>query len=509
MWDFRKIWAYCKKGNELGMAYMFAHQIQGEAMYVREWDEWLVWNGTYWHRDLAEERMTKLIEQRLSPILEQAFVDVETALNESAQASDKADKEVLERMRKDIDSALKKARSVNGVKNILEFSHKCNIPVCVDASDLDNHPGFLATQNALVNMRTMQVIEPPAPEHRSKYLITKVAPVTFDPQAKCPKFDKFLADLFDEEMRIFVQKLFGYIASGVCTEHIFPILHGQGRNGKTVLVNIVSRVLGDDLAIGINTELLYEQKFRGSAGPSPDIRALHGCRFAFASEVNETQRLDVARIKKLTGGDTIVARAPHEKREFRWRPTHTIILLTNANPRLDTVDYAFADRLLFIPFKYSFVDNPTREHEKPRIKGLEHIIVKEEASGVLNWLIEGFIRYDLEGLKPPDEVKKAVQTYLEMEDLIGYFLYSCTTPAGQEVFLPLKDLYKVYSEWCVQEQGMKEREIPALRAFARQMAHKYKSFRKGEQKVTGYCGLVLNEKGQEYLRTRELNGYED
>jgi len=101
--------------------------------------------------------------------------------------------------------------------------------------ELDADPWLLNVRNGTVDLRTGQMRE-----HHHGDLLTKQAPVVFDPEASAPTWEAFLQRILPSEaLRSFVQKVIGYAASGVVSEEILVILHGVGANGKSTLVNAV------------------------------------------------------------------------------------------------------------------------------------------------------------------------------------------------------------------------------------------------------------------------------
>lgn len=509
-WTDEQVVKFVIEGNELGLGYMLAALLKGAAKYPIEWGEWIIWDNTYWRRDIGSHHIRRLMEELLAPVLSQTQANyiAELAAIDQNDASQKQRITALQVGIKAMKDALKKIRSRSGGENVIDMATRCKAGVSRDipASVLDQHPALLSTLNAVVNMATADVIDMSDVTIREKYLSTKCAPVEWRGlHTPRPMFERFIKEIFNDndELTAFIQRLFGYIASGVCTEHIFPIFQGGGRNGKSALIKILSTVLGEDIAGPVNTELLYVQQNRGSAGPSPDIRSFHGRRFAFASEAAHNKKLDVARIKWLTGGDDLIARAPHEPREFRWRPTHTLILVTNPNPPLDYVDFAFARRLLFIPFMVSFVEDPQKPNEKLADHRIADKICQQEAPGVLAWIVEGYLQYLAVGLSPPKIVTDATAKYIQEEDLIAYFLGQVTTEEAVG-FVTSKDIYDVYRQWCRIDYGCSEKEIMSHKSLGKLISQKYQADRVGHSSQRGYRGLSLNQRGEELLQMSRL-----
>jgi phage/plasmid-associated DNA primase len=119
-------------------------------------------------------------------------------------------------------------------------------------SDFDQDPWTLNMENGTVDLRT-GTLRPHTPED----LLSKMIPLRYDQQAKCPQFMAFLfrimgshpdaseADnLNADQMACYLQKAFGYAATGKPEKLLF-VLYGEGNNGKTTLLEVIRDALGD------------------------------------------------------------------------------------------------------------------------------------------------------------------------------------------------------------------------------------------------------------------------
>lgn len=229
----------------------------------------------------------------------------------------------------------------------------------------------------------------------------------------------------------------GYSAIGNAAEHVMFILYGLGANGKSTFTETLKATLGD-YAHRTNTNTLVNSG-QGSNGPSPDLANLKGRRFTYASESEEGQRLDEATIKSITGGGTINARHLYGK-PFEFEPTHTLWLETNHKPRVKGTDPAIWRRLMLVPFTVP-IPKPEQDRHLPRK-------LKEEASGVLNWIVRGAWEWhnSADGLVAPRAVDEATEEYRSDMDRIGQFLgEACDT--GAAYMVPMGELYQRYSNW--------------------------------------------------------------
>ena len=123
--------------------------------------------------------------------------------------------------------------------------------------------------------------------------------------------------------------------------------------------------------------------------------------------------------------------------------------MTNHKPQADSSDYAIWQRLLLVPFRLSFVDNPSEVFERPRDPGLLEKS-KQEASGILAWHVRGFQAYQERGLDAPASVLSATDDYRDEVDDVARFLSECCV-TGEDSHKLLTPLYKAYEEWCGSE----------------------------------------------------------
>src|SRR5207249_4412834 len=189
---------------------------------------------------------------------------------------------------------------------------RCEPPIADSGVDWDNRPMLLAVGNGIVDLET-GALRHGRPEDR----LILHTPVPFDPDAKCPQFERFFVEILnrDAELVDFVQRAIGYTITGLTTEQVLFLLHGTGANGKTVFLSMLRAVLGE-YAHNMPFSTI-ELKDRASI-PN-DVAALADKRLVTASETNDGTRFNEARIKALTGSDPITARFLHHE-FFTFRP---------------------------------------------------------------------------------------------------------------------------------------------------------------------------------------------
>ncbi|MFG2632157.1 phage/plasmid primase, P4 family [Streptomyces sp. NPDC048473] len=333
----------------------------------------------------------------------------------------------------------RRALSTSGMKAML-MQAKSAPDMVLNAASLDADAYALCTPEGVVDLYTGDLCTPdPQSQYNSR--ATVVAPHAMP----TPRWDRFLTDTFGDDasgrqMIGFLHELLGYSITGDVGAQIMPFLYGQGKNGKSVLLDVMVKLLGD-YADAAPPGFLMARPFEGHP---TDLAELHGRRIIVCSELKPGDRFDEARVKLLTGGDRIKARRMRQD-FFSFPPTHKLWLLGNHRPEVGTGGYAFWRRMKLIPFERVVADDR-------KVDNLADVLVTEEGPGILHWLVRGARRYlngsrDLTG---PERVRLATNAYAETEDHTGRFLTErCTRHPA--VRAEQAQLYAAYKEWCHME----------------------------------------------------------
>ncbi|MGW2232205.1 DNA primase family protein [Streptomyces formicae] len=345
---------------------------------------------------------------------------------------------------------IKRAMSTSGINAMLTQA-KAAPGMVLNASSLDADPYALCTPEGIVDLRT-SLLRTPDPNKDFHSRSTTVGPQ----RMPTPRWQRFLTDTFGDdvegqEMIDFLQLMSGYSVTGDVGGQVMPFLFGTGKNGKSVLLDVMMMLLGD-YADAAPPGFLMARLFEGHP---TDLAELHGRRVIVCSEVKPGDKFDEARVKLLTGGDRIKARRMRQD-PFSFSPTHKLWLSGNHRPEVGTGGFAFWRRMRLIPFEKVVSDDR-------KIDNLADILVTEEGPGILGWLIEGARRYlagdkDLTG---PARVRIATTAYAETEDHIGRFFDECCV-LGPESRAEQARLYAEYKTWC-QNEGA---PVISSRAFA-------------------------------------------
>jgi len=211
--------------------------------------------------------------------------------------------------------------------------------------------------------------------------------------------------------------------------------HGRsGANGKSTLANVLAYVLGT-YCRAIDPALLMGRTSDG-VRPQPDLIALKGVRVALCNEVRAGATFDDAQLKALSSTEIIAARGLYSSVIEQIKPTWSILLRGNVQPKVRDHSGGVWRRLKVIPFKASIP-------EQLRDTGLENRL-KAEGAAILRWLIDGCVDAVRDGINTPALVVEAVAMYREDESQVDAFIETAVEAGG---WTSRKDLLSGYLLW--------------------------------------------------------------
>jgi putative DNA primase/helicase len=348
----------------------------------------------------------------------------------------------------------------------------CEPPIADSGKEWDNNPWTMGVKNGVLDLRTGSC-RPGLQEDR----ITKQIATIYDPSAVCPRWEKFIAEIFAENAHLIthVQKILGMCLTGDVREQYLFVFHGTGDNGKNVLLDTVMGLMGE-YAKSAPPDLLTYKVF--DAHPT-EIADLCGARLVVASETEENKMLRVALVKNLTG-DAILKGRFMRQDYFSFPRTHKLILVTNNRPIVRENSHAIWRRIRLMPFT---VTVPSEKQDKELLAKLG-----DEWPGILNWLIAGCLAWQADGLGLPDEVKEAIAEYREEQDLLSNFIMQYCH-YDEDAFTPEIEMFDEYTRWA---QETHEKYPLSRNVFLTRMKQlpNVKHEHRGHEK--GFVGININ-----------------
>lgn len=423
--------------SDIGAGRLFADCFKEQARYVPERKCWYIYHNGVWSADIGNLGVMELCKKLADALLLYAL-----------RIED-------ERARTDFLKYATKWQSRYTRETLLKDAQSCYpIPM----SEFDRDPYTLNCTNGTLHLDTME-FTPHRPEDR----LTKSTNVVYDPDVRSKRFDDYISEVMcgDQEKTRFLQKALGYCITGDTRYECMFILYGPStRNGKGTLCESILRLLGS-YACTVQPETISDSKYTNSHNPSEDIARLAGIRFANISEPKKGLVLNAAKVKSMTGNDTINARFLHEN-SFDFRPQFKIVINANFLPVINDMTLFQSGRIIIIPFTRHFEE----EEQDHTLK--DELLKPENQTAILNWLVEGYRMLRQEGFAQPDSVKAATAEYRHDSDKIMQFVEErLEEKEGHE--LRTSDVHGAYKDWCMQNNFGAENIKnfnQALRSFA-------------------------------------------
>lgn len=333
-------------------------------------------------------------------------------------------------------------------------------------SDFDSNPEYFACDNGVVHLPTGRLL-PETPD----MMCLRHSGVRFDPTARCPTWRRAIRQILGSEDAVrFFQRGMGAALSGRLKDNLLFLLRGLGKNGKTVVLETMAKVFGGYAESLMESTLLgCNSGFDDGGKPRADLAKLAGARLVYVSETTENARLREADVKRMTGGDGVVARAPYGKYEMRIPQTWRLVLVTNHLPRVLGQDGGIWRRFADLVCPNAF--GPKGDYpEDPRL--LEKL--ERELPGILNWLLEGYLEYSmLPRFELTPEVAAAVAEYRKEQDDVGNWVANhLAGEPDSKKFLTGSQLFAAY-----RDQMARECEVSRLtqRQFLLRIGNMYRS----------------------------------
>jgi len=396
-----------------GNAYRIIGEFGENIKYSTTKGKWYRWNKHVWKID---EFDTASLDLHISML---AIMQ-----NETSNIDDKDEKKVVQKF-------INKSHNLPAINATRKLIKQFDI-VTVNDRFFNRDKMKLNCLNGTINLKTGDLCA-----HIPDDYITKTIPVEYNRNAKCNRWMQFLNEIMDgnKEVIDYIQRAIGYSLTGKTKEQVFFIMHGDGANGKSTFIEVISELLGDYFKQADMNSFLETNQNNNIKN---DLARLSGARFVTSSEIEQNKKLSESLVKLLTGSTNITARFLY-KEYFSYKPNFKLWLETNHKPKIKGTDKGIWRRINLIPFNASF-DNEKRD------KDLREKLLNE-LPGILNWAIEGCVQWQKIGLGPPMVVLAANSEYQNEQDPIGEFLDNWCN-IGNDYYTSTGSLYKGYQEWC-------------------------------------------------------------
>ncbi|ALX50441.1 phage/plasmid primase, P4 family [Lentibacillus amyloliquefaciens] len=418
--------------------------------YIRK--NWFYYNGKTWQID-QEGKVKGLVDDVL-----------EKMKQEPVYTSDDVDEEQAQKF---LQKHIKYSRGSNGKTNMLKESQHL---LTVNPGSFDKDEHLLNVQNGYIDLQTGELHD-----HDKNKFFTKVLSIEYTDKIDCPMWEDFLMQIFDGNTALinYIQRAVGYSLSGSTEEQMMFILHGNGRNGKSVFLDIITEMLGN-YTTNIQPQTIMVKPQQSSA--NSDVAKLDGARLVTSTEPNDGMRFDEGLIKQMTGGDKVTARFLYGE-EFDFFPQFKIWMATNHKPIIRGTDDGIWRRMAIVPFTVQIPEHEVDKQLKYKLR--------REMKGILNWAVEGYREWKRIGLNEPNVIRDQRQTYRTEMDVVELFIEECCIRRDGEREKS-SDLYSIYSSWAKDNNQY----LMSNTRFGKELANK---FQKVKSNGVYYVGIKLKK----------------
>lgn len=389
--------------HEIGVTERFADEVAPRLRYLTDRKTWCSYTGSFW--EVQDKGYSGCAQKEVTRIARE-LPDEASAIQDESERM--AMKKRLVKLR---DSIL---GSVNKAKAIASYCE----------GSVPDRMGSFNTDKRLLNFAngTLSLTDYTLKPHDPLDMLTKSSGVAYDPSATCPKWEAFVLESLegDPERVRYLQKALGYALTGDCARHMFFIMHGEGNNGKSVMMQTISRILN----IG-ESGYVYPAKINSFLATrnsedkiGNDVLDMAGHRLIYAEEPRRGVTFNDGLIKDLAAGGPQTGRRLHENMQ-NFSFIGKLFFLCNHLPNLSDTGRGLQRRVAVIPFGRGVAN------EKVDINLPDKLFT--EASGILNWLLDGHKALLAEGdrsllVATCPAVDEATQKYLASNNKIGQFI---------------------------------------------------------------------------------------
>jgi len=444
----KKYYGYDDTGNAERLRDRFGHI----ARFNFTSKKWMYYDGKIWTYDMIG-KMKQIADEVIHTMKKEKVFVAEGVEPEEAK--------------KLFNKHIKTTRNHNGKTNMLKEAQHL-LPITPDA--LDTNPHLFNVQNGYINLLNGEYHE----HDKNKYF-TRISNAEYTDNSDCPIWEEFLNDIFlgNQELVHYIQRAIGYTLSGSTKEQVMFVLYGNGRNGKSVFLDILNEIFGSYSA-NIRPQAIMATKSQSDA--SPEIAKLDGARLVTTTEPNEGERFDEGLIKQLTGGDKVTARKLYEN-EFEFIPQFKLWMATNHKPYIRGRDEGIWRRMVIIPFDKQI---PLHEIDYELTNKL-----KTELNAIIKWCVDGYLEWQKTGLQEPQIIKQQRDEYrIEMDSIEAFIDECCEKGSTPDHRVKASELFQAYREWATENN---QYQMTSTK-FGIDVA---KKFNKVRSNGTYYMGLKL------------------
>ena len=306
--------------------------------------------------------------------------------------------------------------------------------IAVDAPELWDRPdaNIVNVKNGLLDVRT-RVLSPHSPDFLSPVQI----PVTYDPQARCPAWGKFVAEVFPEDAEAIAWEVPAWLMTPDTSIQKAVLLTGDGSNGKSTYLRAVLSFIGRRNASAVSLHKLENDRF--------SVARLVGRLANICPDLPSTDLVSTSVFKAITGGDMLMAEYKFQD-SFEFVPYARLVFSANHPPKSQDASPAFFRRWVVVPFERTFKDGAPGTIPADRLDAM--LADPAELSGVLNKALFALEALRKRGFSESESIRRAMDDFRMTTDPLAVWLDRSTVVHPTGVY-PADRLWDEYNRDCV------------------------------------------------------------
>ncbi|MEK3933029.1 DNA primase family protein [Bacillus sp. FSL R7-0642] len=344
--------------------------------------------------------------------------------------------------------------------------------------DFDSNPDIINFLNGLFDIKTQQFSD-----HTPNYPSINQLSYAYDPNAPCPRFIKFLDEIFEgdfERIQI-VKEVLGYIwLKDIKIQKAFIFL-GKGSNGKSVLAKTIRNLVGAQNLSSTSLET-FQSRF--------GLQELPGKLVNISGENEFSGEFTTEHFKQVTAGDALTVELKHRDSYTTILYVKLVVLLNRMMDSRDTTE-AYLRRLLIIPCNRKFVELKQGENPVPGVAYMDLNLEKDletELPGIFNYSMKGLHELIKNGFKMTSSTicEQALEDYKRSQNPVISFIEDQAQYCENAKILR-SSIYNVFTSWC-KSNGISGSRIPSRQYMLDELKHQasVKGFILREPKIQGH-----------------------
>lgn len=332
----------------------------------------------------------------------------------------------------DLVNELKSKATKNTINEIINHIKILTVKSIDDIKQKNSN--LICVNNGILNVETDELIK-----HNPEYVFFNKMPIDYDKDAECPTFESFLNDVVEDYEADQLQEFVGYtLMTDTAKYEKGLVLLGPGGNGKSTFLKIITAMFGETNVTAFTLQQLQDKVI---------LVELFGKVANISMDIPKDKMLNVEHIKSITSGDRITGRGLF-KGPLTFVPTCKLMFSCNSLPEPSSMnDNAFFSRWVIVDFNKDDFRKVDSSGLRKAIGDYDKIIMKEEASGVLNWALKGLKTVNMVQFSDVDVGEIKMKWLRNSNNVLSYISDNIIETFDKD-FIYKRDIYADYVKYC-------------------------------------------------------------